>query len=106
MAGRRPRLLRHLETGHRPRLCFLLFLPATAPSGAEGDQMRRRLGGRQPLWGIGVTSLIEVIVKPAACNARRADSRPATGPFPSTSRVFTPCSCALRAAESAAICAA
>jgi hypothetical protein len=67
---------------------------------------RRRVGGRQPLCGIGVTSRIVVIVKPAACSARNADSRPEPGPETSTSSVRTPCSCAFRAADSAAICAA
>src|SRR3546814_5336874 len=69
-------------------------------------QTRRRFGGRHPLCGIGVTSRIAVIVKPTACSARSADSRPEPGPFTLTSRVRTPCSCALRPASSAAICAA
>src|ERR1051325_4560099 len=69
-------------------------------------QTRRRLRGRQPLCGIGVTSRIEVTVKPVACRARRADSRPEPGPDTSTSRVRMPCSAALRAASSAATCAA
>src|SRR5690606_23841492 len=56
--------------------------------------------------GIGVTSRIEVIMKPAACKARRADSRPEPGPQTSTSRVRMPCSCAFLAASSAAIWAA
>ncbi len=34
--------------------------------------------------------------RPAAANARSADSRPEPGPCTSTSSVFTPCSCALR----------
>src|SRR5512134_584094 len=55
---------------------------------------------------MGVTSRIAVIVKPTACNARSADSRPAPGPLTSTSRVFMPCSMALRPASSAATCAA
>src|SRR5699024_5269616 len=38
---------------------------------------RRRLGGRQPLWGMGVTSLIRVTSRPTACRARMAASRPA-----------------------------
>jgi len=32
----------------------------------SGGQTRRFLGGRQPLWGIGVTSLIRVIASPVA----------------------------------------
>src|SRR5947207_15707396 len=67
---------------------------------------RRRLRGRQPLWGIGVTSRMEVMVNPAACNARSADSRPDPGPATSTSRVRMPCSIAFWAASSAATWAA
>src|SRR5579884_347513 len=69
-------------------------------------QTRRRLGGRHPLCGMGVTSLISVISKPAACSERIAASRPAPGPLTSTSVDFMPCSIALRATASAAICAA
>src|SRR4029453_2550761 len=67
---------------------------------------RRLLRGRQPLWGIGVTSRMEVIVKPADCRDRNADSRPEPGPATSTSRVRMPCSWAFLAASSAATCAA
>src|SRR6185369_11307378 len=70
------------------------------------NQTRRRLRGRQPLCGIVVTSRIEVTVKPAACSARNADSRPEPGPATSTSSVRMPCSCAFLAASSAATCAA
>src|SRR5215472_15071725 len=69
-------------------------------------QTRRRLGGRQPLCGIGVTSRIAVIAKPTAWSARSADSRPAPGPLTSISRVRMPCSWALRPASSAATWAA
>src|SRR3954447_11325622 len=69
-------------------------------------QTRRRLRGRQPLCGIGVTSRIEVIMKPADCSERSADSRPEPGPATSTSSVRIPCSCAFLAASSAATCAA
>ncbi len=55
-------------------------------------------GDGKPLCGIGVTSRIEVTVKPAACKARSADSRPEPGPETSTSSVRMPCSAALRAA--------
>src|SRR5437588_2295236 len=68
--------------------------------------MRRRLGGRQPLCGTGVTSAIETIFSPRALRARTADSRPGPGPLMRTSRFFTPCSCAARPALSAATCAA
>src|SRR6516225_2277908 len=67
---------------------------------------RRRLRGRQPLCGIGVTSRIDVIVKPAACSERSADSRPEPGPATSTSSVRMPCSCAFLETSSAATCAA
>src|SRR6218665_331898 len=70
------------------------------------NQTRRRLRGRQPLCGIEVTSRMLVTLKPAACSARSADSRPEPGPRTSTSRVFMPCSWALLAASSAATWAA
>src|SRR6185503_20723717 len=47
-----------------------------------------------------------VMAKPTACRARSADSRPEPGPWTRTSRVFMPCSCALRPASSAATWAA
>src|SRR5690606_15322596 len=46
------------------------------------------------------------MVKPAACSARRADSRPEPGPQTSTSSVRMPCSCAFLATSSAATWAA
>src|SRR5580692_4793473 len=55
---------------------------------------------------MGVTSRMVVMVMPAACSARSADSRPDPGPETLTSSVLTPCSPALRPASSAAICAA
>src|SRR6516164_4042394 len=67
---------------------------------------RRRLGGRQPLWGMGVTSLIAEISSPAACNERIAASRPAPGPLTHTSTRFMPRLRASRAVASAATCAA
>jgi hypothetical protein len=66
----------------------------------------RRLGGRQPLWGMGVTSRMAVISSPAACKDLIAASRPAPGPLTHTSIRFIPCSMASRAADWAAICAA
>src|SRR5437763_11667420 len=48
---------------------------------ALAPHTRRRLGGRQPLCGIGVTSLMTFTENPAACRLRSADSRPAPGPF-------------------------
>src|SRR5207248_10365392 len=67
----------------------------------------RRLGGRQPLWGIGVMSRISTICNPAAASARTADSRPEPGPFTRTSTLFMPYwSRATPAAASEACCAA
>src|SRR3954470_14064494 len=70
------------------------------------DQVLRRLGWRQPLWGTGVTSLIEVTSMPVCWMLRTAVSRPEPGPFTCTSTRRRPCSIAARAALSAAICAA
>ena len=56
--------------------------------------------------GCGVTSEIEDTSRPAACRDRTAASRPQPGPLTNTSTFFMPCSIALRAAFSAAICAA
>jgi hypothetical protein len=64
------------------------------------------LGGLHPLCGIGVRSLILVIARPAVCRDRIATSRPAPGPFIYTSTWRNPCSMALRAAVSEALCAA
>src|ERR1700730_17481067 len=51
---------------------------------------RRFLGGRQPLWGSGVTSSIDLMVRPADCRAVIALSRPPPGPFTRTSNSLTP----------------
>src|SRR3546814_11769273 len=42
---------------------------------------RRRLGGRQPMWGPGVTSLIPLTSIQVTCNERIPRSRPAPGPI-------------------------
>src|ERR1700748_54494 len=68
--------------------------------------MRRRLGGRQPLCGTGVTSEMLVIFIPSAFKARTEDSRPGPGPLMRTSRFFTPHSTATLPATSAATWAA
>src|SRR5690349_8802366 len=68
--------------------------------------MRRRLGGRHPLCGTGVTSEMLLILRPSAFSARTADSRPGPGPLMRTSRFLTPYSCAARPADSAATWAA
>src|SRR5215203_1404613 len=67
---------------------------------------RRRLGGRQPLCGIGVTSRIERTSRPAVCRARIADSRPEPGPLTSTSHERMPNALAALVALSAACVAA
>ena len=69
-------------------------------------QTRRRFGGRTPLWACGVTSVMEPTSRPADCRERMAVSRPEPGPLTNTSTFLTPCSIALRAADSAAIPAA
>src|SRR6266446_3147545 len=67
---------------------------------------RRRLGGRQPLCGMGVMSRMSETLRPAAAIARSADSRPAPGPLTSTVTFLRPCSIALAAASPAATWAA
>src|SRR5436190_20076070 len=69
-------------------------------------QTLRRFGGRQPLCGIGVTSLIDLTCNPAAARAWIADSRPLPGPCTRTCTRFTPAVSASRAACSAATVAA
>lgn len=58
------------------------------------------------MCGIGVTSFIAVISKPAACSDRTADSRPEPGPLINTSTRRKPSSMASFAADSAESCAA
>src|ERR1700742_2865356 len=70
------------------------------------DQTLRRLGGRQPLCGIGVTSLIDLTWSLAVASAWIADSRPEPGPCTSTCTRSTPALSASRAACSAATVAA
>src|SRR5918911_1007062 len=69
-------------------------------------QTLRRLGGRQPLCGIGVTSLMDFTCSPADASAWMADSRPLPGPCTRTCTRFTPSVSASRAACSAATVAA
>src|SRR5450631_496200 len=76
-----------------------------SPLAARG-QTRRRLDGRTPLCGVGVTSLIAPTSRPVAVSERMAVSRPEPGPLTNTSTLRMPCSMARRAAASAAICAA
>src|SRR5581483_1740446 len=63
---------------------------------------RRFLGGRQPLCGSGVTSSMALMVRPAACKAVTADSRPDPGPLTRTSTSLRPNLVARSAATSAA----
>src|SRR5215510_12275494 len=86
---------------HPCSLCMTITLTRQG-----GNYTRRRFGGRHPLCGIGVTSRMRLIANPAACRERRAESRPAPGPFTCTWTVRMPASAALRAALSAATCAA
>src|ERR1035437_2662503 len=67
---------------------------------------RRRLGGRHPLCGTGVTSRMVRTSMPADASARIADSRPDPGPLTRTSTERIPCSRAWLAAFDAACCAA
>src|SRR5439155_2034811 len=69
-------------------------------------QTLRRFGGRQPLCGIGVTSLIDLTCSPAAASAWMADSRPLPGPWTRTCTRLTPAVSASRAHCSAATVAA
>src|ERR1044071_6476641 len=70
------------------------------------DQTLRRLGGRQPLCGIGVTSLMDFTCSPADASAWIADSRPLPGPCTRTWTRLTPRFSASRPAPSAATVAA
>ena len=66
----------------------------------------RFLDGRQPLCGIGVTSVIDLIFKPCALRPRIAESLPGPGPLTRTSRFFIPKACAFSPQLPAATCAA
>ncbi len=85
--------------------------PLRLPDSREGvlnekSYTRRRLGGRQPLWGTRVTSVMDRTSNPAAARARTADSRPDPGPFTRTWTVRIPWSRAVWAARDDACCAA
>ena len=58
------------------------------------------------MCGMGVTSRMKATRNPTALMARMADSRPEPGPFTRMPTVRMPQSMALRAAVSAAFCAA
>ena len=62
---------------------------------------RLLLGGRQPLCGIGVTSVIDLISNPAVCKLLTAVSFPAPKPLVNTSTLFIPAATASLPAASA-----
>src|SRR6516165_2778035 len=82
-----------------------MFFPATSHQ-PPATYTLRRFGGRQPLCGTGVTSLIERTSRPDEASARTADSRPEPGPLTRTSTTRMPWSRAWLAAFAAACCAA
>ena len=93
--------------GHRPRQATAPHPPIPARRSRVGrNQTRRRFGGRHPLWGIGVVSVIDITITPLDWSERTAISRPDPGPRTKTSTCRKPCSWARRAAASAVICAA
>src|SRR6185369_12867657 len=69
-------------------------------------QTRRFFGGRQPLWGMGVTSRMETTRRPTEASAWMADSRPLPGPCTRTCTRRTPRFIASRPQFSAATVAA
>src|SRR5579871_1607797 len=96
--------------GLQPWQAFVPLISATdgfhpRPCVAK-TQTLRFFGGRQPLCGIGVTSLMARTSMPAVDKARTADSRPDPGPETRTSTTRRPVSDALLAAVRAACCAA
>ena len=108
--------LRSGITCHFTFLCCCAALAAVSPPRASvpagrtrwswKNQIRRFLGGRQPLCGTGVTSEIDRILMPSAFSARTEESRPGPGPLIRTSRFLMPYSMATRPAASAATWAA
>src|SRR5579875_1436558 len=110
-AGRvRPALDRALQrVALGPLQEQLHLLPPAEPAHrayVARHQTLRRFLGRQPLWGMGVTSLMPATSIPVLMMERTAVSRPEPGPLTSTSTLRTPCSWARRAQASAAIWAA
>src|SRR5450432_3250811 len=102
-----------LRCGLRPWQAFVPLkrsLTVAAPIRAARVSKRsytlRFLGGRHPLCGMGVTSLMARTSIPAVLNARTADSRPEPGPDTRTSTTRSPLSLALLAAVMAACWAA
>src|ERR1019366_5512261 len=111
-----------LRCGLRPWQAFVPLTTAPDPKGTpvaapiraarvskrlpDTSYTLRFLGGRHPLCGMGVTSLMDRTSIPAVLNARTADSRPEPGPETRTSTTRSPLSLALLAAVMAACWAA
>ena len=68
--------------------------------------MRRVFLGLQPLWGMGVTSLIDLTFMPITPSCLIADSLPIPGPFIYTCTSRKPACIAFPAADSVTDCAA
>src|ERR1700733_6921012 len=106
-----PRLARNFKVQFTARFRATSSRFLTPSNRFQGSRLRihqtlRRFGGRQPLCGIGVRSLIDFTSIPTVASARTADSRPAPGPLTRTSTERSPYSLALLAAVSEACCAA
>src|SRR5258708_2327713 len=88
-----------LQSGavYNPWVFFLLYFLSPFPG---LHQTLRFFGGRQPLCGMGVRSLMILTSSPAVDSARTADSRPAPRPLTSTFTVRKPDSLALLSAVS------
>src|ERR1017187_1940670 len=100
-----------LRCGLRPWQAFVPLTTSNGQADPEGTPAcptytLRFFGGRHPLCGIGVTSLIARTSMPAVLKARTADSRPEPGPETRTSTTRSPLSLALLAAVMAACWAA
>src|SRR6266478_8761146 len=89
-----------------PPLTNIQHLTSNIQFSTSVPQTLRFFGGRHPLWGIGVLSLIARTSRPDVANARIADSRPDPGPLTRTSTTRSPTSFALEAAVMDACCAA
>ena len=72
------------------RLDNVVYRMGFAVTRPSARQTRRFFGGRHPLCGIGVTSMMLRILYPTLFSERTADSRPGPGPLMRTSSAFTP----------------
>jgi hypothetical protein len=102
----RPHLVEMTKRDDNPNAAEFRLQPLERGFGYTLGNSLRRFEARQPLCGIGVTSLMPATSIPVFWMERMAVSRPEPGPFTSTSTLRTPCSIARRAAASAAIWAA